>query len=124
MSNGGVHSSIEHIYALLKLAKQEGLEEVYVHAFMDGRDVDPQSGAGFIDELTKSYTEGYLTFREQAEDIKAFYEDVERFKKELNAKGRNIASEEDLEMFNNLVLNIELSIHANWIEDFSNKYNN
>ena len=57
MSNGGVHSSIEHIYALLKLAKMEGLKEVYVHAFMDGRDVDPQSGAGFIDELTKNMEE-------------------------------------------------------------------
>ena len=57
MSNGGVHSSIEHIYALLKLAKQEGLKEVYVHAFMDGRDVDPQSGAGFIDELVSNMKE-------------------------------------------------------------------
>ena len=83
-----------------------------------------KNSKNFIDELTKSYTEGYLAFREQAEDIKAFYEDIERFKKELNANGRNIASEEDLEMFNNLVLNIELSIHANWIEKFSNKYNN
>ena len=57
MSNGGVHSSIEHIYALLQLAKNEGLEEVYVHAFMDGRDVDPQSGAGFIDALTSKMNE-------------------------------------------------------------------
>ena len=57
MSDGGVHSSIEHIYALLQLAKNEGLKEVYVHAFMDGRDVDPQSGAGFIDALTSKMEE-------------------------------------------------------------------
>lgn len=57
MSNGGVHSSIEHIFALLQLAKNEGLEEVYVHAFMDGRDVDPQSGTGFIDQLVAKMQE-------------------------------------------------------------------
>ena len=77
-----------------------------------------------IDELIKSYTEGYTAFREQAKDLKTFYKQIERFKKELNAKGRNIASEEDLEMFNNLVMGIELSIHSNWIEEFSQKYNN
>ena len=51
LSNGGVHSSNEHIYALLKLAKQEGLEKVYVHAFLDGRDVAPDSGVDFVQEL-------------------------------------------------------------------------
>lgn len=51
ISDGGVHSSIEHVYALLTFAKKQGLKEVYVHAFMDGRDVDPQSGPHFIDEL-------------------------------------------------------------------------
>lgn len=51
LSNGGVHSSNEHIYALLKLAKDEGLSKVYVHAFLDGRDVAPDSGASFVQEL-------------------------------------------------------------------------
>lgn len=51
LSNGGVHSSNEHIYALLKLAKEQGLEKVYVHAFLDGRDVAPDSGADFVQEL-------------------------------------------------------------------------
>lgn len=51
LSNGGVHSSNEHIYALLQLAKNEGLEKVYVHAFLDGRDVAPDSGADFVKEL-------------------------------------------------------------------------
>ncbi len=51
LSNGGVHSSNEHIYALLKLAKDAGLQNVCVHAFLDGRDVAPDSGAMFVQEL-------------------------------------------------------------------------
>lgn len=51
MSNGGVHSSMEHLFAFLELAKESGIEKVYVHAFMDGRDTDPKSGKGYIAEL-------------------------------------------------------------------------
>lgn len=47
-SDGGVHSSLQHLFALLDIAKDYGLEKVYVHCFMDGRDTDPKSGAGFI----------------------------------------------------------------------------
>ncbi len=50
-SDGGVHSLLTHLYALLKLAKQEHVEQVFVHCFMDGRDTPPESGAGFIEEL-------------------------------------------------------------------------
>ena len=57
LSNGGVHSSNEHIYALLKLAKDQGLEKVYVHAFLDGRDVAPDSGADFVQELQDKMNE-------------------------------------------------------------------
>ena len=53
MSDGGVHSHVTHLYALLKMAKQRGLTEVYVHCFMDGRDVSPTSGAGFVSDLIK-----------------------------------------------------------------------
>ena len=51
LSDGGVHSHIEHLKALLKLAKDKGLNKVYVHAFLDGRDVPPSSGEKFIIEL-------------------------------------------------------------------------
>lgn len=51
VSDGGVHSHIEHIFAMLDLAKQEGLDEVYIHGFMDGRDVAPDSGRKFIKDL-------------------------------------------------------------------------
>ena len=47
-SAGGVHSSLGHLYALCDTAKSYGLEKVYLHCFMDGRDTDPKSGAGFL----------------------------------------------------------------------------
>ena len=50
-SAGGVHSSLQHLYALCDTAKAYGLSEVYLHAFMDGRDTDPKSGAGFLTEV-------------------------------------------------------------------------
>ena len=60
MSNGGVHSHNTHVYALLKMAKMRGVKQTYVHCFMDGRDVSPTSGAGFIADLIKEMTElGY-----------------------------------------------------------------
>ncbi|MCL1996459.1 MAG: 2,3-bisphosphoglycerate-independent phosphoglycerate mutase [Defluviitaleaceae bacterium] len=51
LSDGGVHSHIEHLFALIKMAKDNGLERVYVHAFMDGRDTSPTAGAGYIKDL-------------------------------------------------------------------------
>lgn len=51
VSNGGVHSSQEHLYALCQMAKEYGLEDVFIHAFTDGRDCDPKSGLAFIEEL-------------------------------------------------------------------------
>ncbi|NQV29435.1 MAG: 2,3-bisphosphoglycerate-independent phosphoglycerate mutase [Candidatus Marinimicrobia bacterium] len=51
VSPGGVHSHLRHLYALLELAQKEGLSEVYIHAFLDGRDMPPQSGLGIIQEL-------------------------------------------------------------------------
>ena len=56
-SDGGVHSQLEHLYALLKMAKQEGVEHVFIHCFMDGRDTPPQSGIGYIRELQKRLDE-------------------------------------------------------------------
>ena len=50
-SNGGVHSSLDHLFALCDIAKHYGLEKVYIHCFMDGRDTDPRSGKGFIEQL-------------------------------------------------------------------------
>ncbi len=51
LSDGGVHSHNTHLYALLEMAKKHGLQKVYVHCFLDGRDVPPTSGLGFVKEL-------------------------------------------------------------------------
>ncbi len=51
LSDGGVHSSNEHLYALLRAAKEAGVSHIMVHCFMDGRDVPPRSGVNYIDEL-------------------------------------------------------------------------
>jgi 2,3-bisphosphoglycerate-independent phosphoglycerate mutase len=51
VSDGGVHSHINHLKAILDIAKAEGLNEIYIHAFTDGRDTDPKSGLGFMQEL-------------------------------------------------------------------------
>ena len=52
VSDGGVHSSLEHLLKLTDIAKEYGISKAYVHCFMDGRDTDPKSGKGFIEELT------------------------------------------------------------------------
>lgn len=51
LSDGGVHSHIDHLYALLQMAKDKGLHRVYIHCFLDGRDVSPTSGKGFVQAL-------------------------------------------------------------------------
>ena len=51
LSDGGVHSHITHLFALIKFAKEQGLDNVFVHCFLDGRDVSPTSGADFIKDL-------------------------------------------------------------------------
>lgn len=57
VSDGGVHSHIQHLFGLLELAKKEALEEVYIHAFLDGRDVAPTSAKNYIEQLQAKMTE-------------------------------------------------------------------
>ncbi|CAM3766818.1 2,3-bisphosphoglycerate-independent phosphoglycerate mutase [Cohnella lubricantis] len=57
LSDGGVHSHIAHCFALLELAKKEGLSEVYIHAFLDGRDVAPDSAVGYLTQLQERIKE-------------------------------------------------------------------
>ncbi len=57
MSSGGVHSHVDHICAMIKMAKEQGLKDVFVHAFMDGRDVDPQSGVIFLNQVQETMNE-------------------------------------------------------------------
>ena len=57
VSDGGVHSHITHMYGLLELAKRNGLRKVYIHAFLDGRDTPPESGADYVQELADKCAE-------------------------------------------------------------------
>ncbi len=57
VSDGGVHSHQNHLYAILKMAKQHGVDRVFVHAFMDGRDTLPTNGAGYIEQLQQKMRE-------------------------------------------------------------------
>lgn len=55
-SDGGVHSSLDHLYKLCDIAKEYGIEKTFVHCFMDGRDTDPKSGKGYIQQLENHLT--------------------------------------------------------------------
>jgi len=57
LSDGGVHSHIEHLYGMLEMCKKNGLSNVYVHAFLDGRDTPPASGKDFLETLQKKIDE-------------------------------------------------------------------
>src|ERR1700733_899557 len=57
LSDGGVHSHIQHLFALLEMAKQQKVEKVFVHCFMDGRDPPPNSGRDFVRQLQKKMRE-------------------------------------------------------------------
>ncbi len=57
LSDGGVHSHETHLYALVEMAKMNGVKEVYVHAFLDGRDVPPDSGLGYVEKLESKLKE-------------------------------------------------------------------
>ncbi|PSH05484.1 MAG: 2,3-bisphosphoglycerate-independent phosphoglycerate mutase [Acidobacteria bacterium] len=57
LSDGGVHSHENHLYALLEMAKQNGVERAFVHAFLDGRDTPPDSGAGYLEKLQQKMRE-------------------------------------------------------------------
>lgn len=71
VSTGGVHSHITHLFALIEMAKKRGLQNVYVHAFLDGRDEPPASGAGFLEDLQKKIDE--LGFGEIASIAGRYY---------------------------------------------------
>ncbi len=57
LSDGGVHSHIEHLFALIDMAKQRGVQTLYVHAILDGRDTPPQSGKGYVQQLADKLRE-------------------------------------------------------------------
>ena len=109
LSNGGVHSHTTHLYSLLDAADAFGLENTYVHAFTDGRDVDPKSGIKYI-------------------------EDLENHLSKSNAKlatviGRYYAMDRDkrwerVKLAYDLIVNSEGELTSNVLESIQNSYNN
>ena len=99
LSDGGVHSHNTHLYGLLELAKREGVENVYVHCFMDGRDTAPTSGKGFIEELVAKMEEigvgkiASVIGRYYAMDRDNRWERVEEAYKTLTGQGTNFAKD-------------------------------
>ena len=57
VSDGGVHSSLDHLFVLCDIASEYGIDKTFVHCFMDGRDTDPRSGKGFIEPPEKHHSE-------------------------------------------------------------------
>src|SRR5436190_3561016 len=57
ISDGQVHSSLTHLYALLRMAKEHGMDRVFVHCFLDGRDTPPKSGASYVEALRRKMDE-------------------------------------------------------------------
>ena len=102
VSPGGVHSHSEHLYGLLQFAKNQGLEKVYVHAFLDGRDVDPSSAAGYVADLQKKMDElgcgriATLSGRYYAMDRDKRWERVQKAY-DVIAKGEGVAAENAVE---------------------------
>ena len=80
------------------------------------------SNKNMREELESSFIEGYLAFKEQEKNDDSFYKGIAKFKSELNAKGRNIASIEDFKRFEELELQAELTGHLNWVNTFSSNY--
>lgn len=103
LSDGGVHSHIDHLFALLRLAKDQGLEEVYVHAFLDGRDVPPQSALDYIAKTEEKFKEigigkfATITGRYYSMDRDKRWERVERaYRAMVYGEGQTYTNAEDV----------------------------
>jgi len=106
LSDGGVHSHIEHLKALIKMAKQEGVENIFVHAFMDGRDTSPTSGLSYVRELEKFMAEinygviATVSGRYYSMDRDKRWDRIEKSYNML-VKGEGVKSESAMAVFEN-----------------------
>ncbi len=116
MSDGGVHSHFDHIVALVELAKKQGLTKVFVHAFMDGRDVPPTSGADFLKNLDEQMAKigvgkiATVSGRYYAMDRDNRFERVELA---YNAMVQGVGNEAD---------NAEAAVRASYAQDVTDEF--
>lgn len=114
-SNGGVHSHIDHLIELLKLAKIKGLDKLYIHAFTDGRDVDPKSAIGFIQDTEQILKE---TGAKIATLIGRYYS-MDRDKRwERIQKSHNLLLENKGKKTNNLIRELESNYSKGITDEF------
>jgi len=116
VSDGGVHSHNSHIYALLELAKRRGVKNVAVHSFLDGRDTDPKSGAGYLEQLTAEMQRigvGYCA------TVSGRYYAMDRDKRwERVQLGYNAVAEGKGESFEDAVAAVKASYEAGVTDEF------
>ena len=114
VSDGLVHSSLEHIYALVELARQRGVEKLYLHAFMDGRDTSPTSGKGYMAQVLAKFDEIGLG---RVATVSGRYYAMDRDKRwERNEKAYRAIVYGEGEQFDDPVAAIEAS-YANDVTD-------
>ncbi|PIB29795.1 2,3-bisphosphoglycerate-independent phosphoglycerate mutase [Maribacter sp. 4G9] len=115
LSNGGVHSHIDHLKGLISAGLNSGLENMYIHAFTDGRDVDPKSGIGFLEDLV-SFCSGK---KAQLASVVGRYFAMDRDKRwERVKKAYDVMVNADGEKSTNIVQSIQESYDNNITDEF------
>lgn len=115
VSEGGVHSSMDHLIALCDMAKQKGVENTFVHAFTDGRDCDPKSGLGFIKDLEKHIAYGPVKI---ASIIGRYYAMDRDNRWERVKKAYDLLVKNEGEYFNSAISAIESSYAKEITDEF------
>jgi 2,3-bisphosphoglycerate-independent phosphoglycerate mutase len=115
VSKGGVHSTQEHVYALCKMAKENGLDNVFIHAFTDGRDCDPKSGLDFMSELE---TEISKTCGKIASVIGRYYSMDRDQRWERIQKAHHLLTKGEGNQFNSATEAIQNSYNQNITDEF------
>ena len=126
-ASGSPKDNIKHLHGAVRLIRRSETDTNAALCFLNVYcllALKVGSNQNMMEDLKKSYIEGYTTFRDDAKVKKAFYLFIANFKRSLSQKGRNIASKSDLQMLHQLEMTAELSVHNQWIDSFSTMYNN
>lgn len=126
-ASGSPKDNIKHLHGAVRLIRRSETDTNAALCFLNVYcllALKVGSNQNMMEDLKKSYIEGYTTFRDDAKEKKAFYLFIANFKRSLSQKGRNIASKSDLQMLHQLEMTAELSVHNQWIDSFSTMYNN
>lgn len=126
-ASGSPKDNIKHLHGAVRLIRRSETDTNAALCFLNVfclLALKVGSNQNMMEDLKKSYIEGYTTFRDNTKDKKAFYHFISDFKESINQKGRNVASKSDLQMLHQLEMTAELAVHNQWINLFSTMYNN